>query len=314
MSQFFRSLGNLLNINLHFTSGYNLQADGQSERANQMLEQYLWHYCSYQQDNWSDLLPLAEFAYNNAPNASTGVSPFFANKGYHPALDIHPERDVASLCAREFATDLHELHLFLSDSVRLAQECYQAASDLHRIPPLPFNPGDEVFILSKFIRTTRPSWKLAEPYLGPFKILDCIGRNSVCISLPDGLHHIHPVFHVSQLEPAVPNHFPDRAPPAPEPVEIDGELEYELHEISDSKYDYRCWKTCELFYLVRWTGYEGTDKEYSWVSALNLTHADEAIDDYHERYPDKPGPDFFSPNHDATVSRHMKARKCQNEA
>jgi IS30 family transposase len=98
-SQFFRSLGNLLNINLHFTSGYNPQADGQSERANQMLEQYLWHYCSYQQDNWSDLLPLAEFAYNNAPNASTSVSPFFANKGYHPALDIHPERDVASLHA-----------------------------------------------------------------------------------------------------------------------------------------------------------------------------------------------------------------------
>jgi len=52
-SQFFQSLGKLLDITLHFTSGYNPQADGQSERANQMLEQYLRHYCSYQQDNWS---------------------------------------------------------------------------------------------------------------------------------------------------------------------------------------------------------------------------------------------------------------------
>jgi IS30 family transposase len=98
-SQFFQSLGTLLNIKLHFTLGYNPQANGQSQRANQTLEQYLRHYCSYQQDNWSDLLPLAEFAYNNTPNASTSVSPFFANKGYHPALDIHPEHDIASLCA-----------------------------------------------------------------------------------------------------------------------------------------------------------------------------------------------------------------------
>jgi hypothetical protein len=143
----------------------------------------------------------------------------------------------------------------------------------------------------------------------PFKIIDRIGKNSVRISLPQDLRRIHPVFHVSQLEPSIPNRFPDRAPPPPEPIEIDGDIEYELREISDSKYDYRGWKTCELFYLVRWAGYEGTDEEYSWVSALYLTHADEAIDEYHERYPDKPGPDFFGPEHEATVSRHTKARK-----
>jgi len=167
-SQFFQSLGKLLDINLHFTSGYNPQADGQSERANQTLEQYLHHYCSYQQDNWLELLPLVEFTYNNAPNASTGVSPFFANKGYHLALDIYPEHDVASLRAREFATNLQELHLYLAESLKLAQECYQAASDPHQTPPPPFNPSDEVFILSKFIRTTRPSCMLSERYLSPF--------------------------------------------------------------------------------------------------------------------------------------------------
>ena len=47
-------------------------------------------------DNWSELLPLAEFAYNNTPSETTGVSPFFANKGYHPNLAIHPERDLRS--------------------------------------------------------------------------------------------------------------------------------------------------------------------------------------------------------------------------
>jgi hypothetical protein len=83
-------------MNLHFTSGYHPKGDGQTECVNQTLEQYLRVYCNYQQDNWSGLLPLAEFAYNNAPNATTGISPFSANKGYHPNLTVHPERDLTS--------------------------------------------------------------------------------------------------------------------------------------------------------------------------------------------------------------------------
>jgi len=85
ISHFFRSLGKALDMRLHFTSGYHLEGDGQTECSNQTLEQYLQIYCNYQQDNWADLLPLVEFAYNNAPSATTGVSPFFANKGYHLA-------------------------------------------------------------------------------------------------------------------------------------------------------------------------------------------------------------------------------------
>ena len=97
-------------MEFHYTSGYHPEADGQTERANQTLEQYLRIYCSYQQDNWSQLLPLAEFAYNNAPNASTSITPFFANKGYHLNITIYPERDLASLKARELAVNLDELH------------------------------------------------------------------------------------------------------------------------------------------------------------------------------------------------------------
>jgi len=95
VSHFFRGLGKALDMNLHFTSGYHPEGDGQTERANQTLEQYIRSYCNYQQDNWSTLLPLAEFAYNNAPSDTTGVSPFFANKGYHPKLSVHPERAIS---------------------------------------------------------------------------------------------------------------------------------------------------------------------------------------------------------------------------
>ena len=94
---------------------------------------------------------------------------------------------------------------------------------------------------------------------------------------------------------------------------VDDNVEYELWEISDSKYDYQYWKTCELFYLVRWTGYEGTNQEHSWISTVDLTHTNKATEEYHKQYPNKLGPDFFRPEHDATVACHMKAWKCHKE-
>ena len=63
----FQSLGMALDMKLHFTLGYHPEGDGQTEHTNQTLEQYIWVYCNYQQDNWFGLLPLAEFAYNNTP-------------------------------------------------------------------------------------------------------------------------------------------------------------------------------------------------------------------------------------------------------
>jgi len=96
VSNFFQSLGTALDMWLHFTSGYHPEGDGQTEHMNQTLEQYLCVYCNYQQDNWSELLPLVEFVYNNAPSATTSVSLFFANKGYHLNITVHPKRNIAS--------------------------------------------------------------------------------------------------------------------------------------------------------------------------------------------------------------------------
>src|ERR1700677_2173998 len=87
---FFKSLGKALNMKLHFTSRYHPEGDRQTECTNQTLEQYLHIYCNYQQDNWSKLLTLVEFAYNNAPSATTGISPFFTNKRYHSTLQYTP--------------------------------------------------------------------------------------------------------------------------------------------------------------------------------------------------------------------------------
>jgi len=130
VSKFFRSLGTTLDMRLHFTSGYHPEGDGQTERTNQTLEQYLHVYCNYQQDNWSKLLPLVEFAYNNALSATTGVSPFFANKRYHPNIIVHPKCDIASFQAHNFTVDLDELQSTLKAEISMAQQCYQKSADV----------------------------------------------------------------------------------------------------------------------------------------------------------------------------------------
>jgi hypothetical protein len=73
------------------------------------------------------------------------------------------------------------------------------------------------------------------------------------------MHAIHPVFHVSMLELATLNTIPNQIQPPLPPIKIDGELEFEISEILNSKIDRR--RTCQLLYLVRWAGYEGTDEE-----------------------------------------------------
>src|SRR5258708_27062372 len=90
ISHFFCSLGKLLQMRLHFTLGYHLEGDRQTECTNQVLEQYLQVYMNYQQDDWATLLLMAKFADNNTTNMMTGVSPFFTNKGYHPEFTVDP--------------------------------------------------------------------------------------------------------------------------------------------------------------------------------------------------------------------------------
>ena len=115
-------------MKLHFTSGYH-PGDGQTEHTNQTLEQYIWVYCNYLQDNWFGLLLLAEFTYNNTLSVTTTITLFYANKGYHPNLTIHPEQELASSCTKEFVTDLDELHQHLREHMAAAQLRYQGTTD-----------------------------------------------------------------------------------------------------------------------------------------------------------------------------------------
>ena len=122
---------------------------------------------------------------------------------------VHPERDLSSVRAREYAVDLESLHEFLRIEMAAAQKRYQGPADVKRSHLPDFKVGDQVFVKAKYFRSTRPSKKLSEKNLGPYPIIAQVGSLSFTIRLPDSMRAVHPVFHISQLEPTTPNVIPN---------------------------------------------------------------------------------------------------------
>jgi len=83
-AELFQEWCKILGIESTMSTVYHPQTDGQTERVNQLLEQYLWCYVNYNLSNWLDLLPSAEFAYNNQAHKGTKDSPFFLEYGRNP--------------------------------------------------------------------------------------------------------------------------------------------------------------------------------------------------------------------------------------
>jgi hypothetical protein len=132
------------------------------------------------------------------------------------------------LKAQELVTDLQKLHNKLQVNIQESQEHYQQSADKNRIPPLEFKVGDKAFVKAKFFRTTWPSKKLSEKYLGPFDIISQVGPLSWTLHLPTTMYAVHPVFHVSILKLSTLNSISNCIQPPPPPIIIDEELEYEI--------------------------------------------------------------------------------------
>ena len=133
-----------------------------------------------------------------------------------------------------------------------AQKRYKKKFNKNVAPAPEFKAGDCVWLNRRNIETTRPSQKLDQKRLGPFKIVDVVGESKAAFKLKLPPHwHIHPVFHVSILDPYRANKIEGREQLAMPPPEIvNGELEYEVETILDSKIQRN-----KLRYLVDWKGY-----------------------------------------------------------
>jgi hypothetical protein len=210
-SRFWRTLTALLGTNHKLSTSYHPQTDGQTERINQILEQYLRFYVDFKQDNWVQLLPMAQFAYNSAMQSTIGMSPFYANYGYNPEAYREPRpNDRQSQQATLRTENLKTLHQWLAKEIEFLNLRAAKYFDERRLKGPTLKEGDKVFLLRKHFTTKgRPSKKLDHVKIGPLEVIEVLGKGTrdpvnYRLKLPKNMR-MHPVFHISLLEPAPPN-------------------------------------------------------------------------------------------------------------
>ena len=104
-----KELNNLLGIQTKLSTAYYLQTDGQTERVNQELEQYLRVFIDHRQEQWPDWLETAEFAYNNKIHAVTKVLPFKVNYGQDPRMGFEGRRKGKYKAAGKFIEKMKKI-------------------------------------------------------------------------------------------------------------------------------------------------------------------------------------------------------------
>lgn len=273
-SAFWKAFAEHLGIALHFSTAYHPQSDGQTERVNQSLEQYLRLYVNYKQEDWVRWLPMAEFAYNNTPHSTTTISPFMANKGFNPPAEFMAPRDPSDEPNADFyAADLSTLHKWLRETIEKSLLRTTEHANRSRQEPPDFHIGQEVMLNSKYVKTGRPKDKLDYKYLGPYRILEKKSENAYVLDIP-ATSKIHRTFNVSLLEPYQKNKIGGRVPAPPLPVVINDEEEYFVERVLDVKENKKLRKP--LRFLVRWKGY-GPEHD-TWEPPSHLQNVKAYVD------------------------------------
>ena len=257
-SKFWSSLCYFLGIKKRLFTAFHPQTDSQTERQNSTMEAYLRAFVNWEQNNWAYLLPMAEFAYNNAKNASIGHIPFELNCGFHPRVsfedNVNPRSRFCS--ANKLAKELRKLIDICQQNLLHAQELQKRAYN-KGVKPRSYASGKKVWLNSKYIKT-KQNQKLEAMFFSSFRILHPVEKQAYKFDLPTKWK-IHNVFHVSLLEQDTTRKGQmNKLFPEPEPKFDAGDnKEYKVEAIKDNAI-YA--KEAEgqlpgLYYLVSWKKY-----------------------------------------------------------
>src|SRR5450759_2982154 len=289
--KFWRALSWLSGTDLTRRSAYHHEIDGQTERVNLAIEEYLRHFVSANQKDWPKHITMGEFKYNSSVHSATGFAPFFLATGRTPrppAWFINPKAwstESKVPAANDFIKRRQTVIEAATKGLTLAQSRYKKQGDASR-RQVRFEIGESVWLQlrpEQYHNTiTR---KFAPRYAGPYKILELIPKGdpdavSVMIDVSKGLGRAKS-YHVSRLKKFVQDNNPNRTPV----LRLDPELvkdveEYEVEAILDHRYKRRlCKQTLE--YLVKWLGYD--QAECTWEPEENLKNSPSILDSYRQK-------------------------------
>jgi hypothetical protein len=284
---FFKEACRLMGVHQSHTSAYHPQSDGQTERMNRTLEQVLRAHTAQFSEEWDKTLCMVEFAMNNSMHAGLKHTPFFLNSGQHPITPIMLEvfkldkEQYISACtpATNYLTQQKTALSHAMEQLIKARDRYKSYADANR-QDIDLKEGQQVLLSTVNINKHQQSRKLYPKFIGPFTIIKKVNEVAYQLQLPSNMN-IHDVFHISLLKAYIPG----KSPTPPVPIQIDGELEYEVERIllhrdrttkKQSKHSTQV--TTRREYYVKWLGYG--PEHCTWEPESNLKHAPDCITSY----------------------------------
>src|SRR5882672_11094527 len=199
ISNFTQSLSQLLGIRVVASMAYHLQTDGQTERVNQEVEQFLRLFVNQWQDDWYEWLAIAEFAYNDRIHASTRSSPFMMDMGQNPQLGIEPLRESCLETLNDFASQMDAAMKEACSALSRVADDMARFYDAHRKEAPLYVVRDKVWLNGQNIMTTHPMKKLDHKWLGPYPLDKVISWSAYQLKLPSSFGQTHPTFSVTLL-------------------------------------------------------------------------------------------------------------------
>jgi len=192
----------MLGIESKLLTAFHPQTNGQTERVNQELEQYLRMFINHRQEQWPDWLETAEFTYNNKVYLSTKMSPFKANYRQNPRIEFEMRRKGKYEGAKKFVTKMREIQKEAKAALEKTQEEMKKYADRKRAEVNEYKVKDLVMLSTKDLKsqiTRRRTEKLTKRFVGPYKIKKIVSSNIVELKLSSTVK-IHLVVNVSRIQ------------------------------------------------------------------------------------------------------------------
>jgi len=196
-----KELNNLLGIQTKLSTAYHPQTDGQMERINQKLEQYLRVFIDHRQEQWPDWLGTAEFAYNNKIHTTTKILPFKANYGQDPRMGFEGRRKRKYEVVGKFVERIKKIQEEAKAALGKVQEEMKKFVNRRQREEEEYRVGNLVLLSTKDLKWQikgRRSEKLTEHFVGPYKVKEIVSSNTIELELPKFIR-IYPVVNISRV-------------------------------------------------------------------------------------------------------------------